>query len=317
MIQENFEFLSADGKTKIHAVKWTNDQKEYSAILQITHGMQEYIERYREFAEFLTQRGFLVVGHDHLGHGESVSSPDEYGFFTEKNPSNTLIRDMHTLWMLVQKENRGMPYFMLGHSMGSYLLRKYLTLNSSRICGAVIVGTGCMPDVSMKLGMQICRRLGKTRGWHYRSPLVKKLSFMGPYRKYDVKGRKTEKNWLTKDIQIAEKYYKDPKCRFDFTVNGYYGLMETVYYDNQPKNTAKIRKTLPILLISGDKDPVGDMGKGVKKVYRQYQDAGLSDVTMRLYENDRHELLNEMDRSDVYEEIYTWLNEKIKNAAQL
>lgn len=307
MRQENFWFLSEDKKTKIHAVKWMPDCGEYKAVLQITHGMQEYIERYREFAEFLTDRGILVAGHDHLGHGESVSAPAEYGYFTEKNPSDTLIADMHEVRKQIQKENRKCPYFMLGHSMGSYMLRKYITRYPKHLSGAVIVGTGSMPDGQMKFGMGICRLLGKVHGWHYKSPLVKKLSFMGPYRQYDLTGNKIENNWLTKDINIAGKYYKDTKCRFDFTVNGYYGLMEAVYYDNQPRHIAKIPKTLPMLLVSGDKDPVGNMGKGVKKVYRQYQEAGLLDLTLKLYKDDRHEILNETDRRDVYEDIYAWI----------
>ena len=313
MRQENFEFLSADKTTKVHAVKWLPDTKEYTAVLQITHGMQEYIERYAEFAEFLAGKGVLVVGHDHLGHGDTAKNPEDYGFFAEERPSDTLIRDMHTLRRLVQKENRDKPYFMLGHSMGSYLLRKYITRYADGLSGAIIVGTGSMPDGLMKLGMNICSFLGKWHGWHYRSRFVKSLSFMGPYRKYDVTGKKLEDNWLTRDLAIAGKFYQDPKCRFDFTVNGYYGLMEAVYYDNQPKYIARIPKTLPLLLVSGDKDPVGDMGKGVKKVYRQYKEAGISDVKLKLYADGRHEILNETDRKMVFEEIYRWLSNRIMN----
>ncbi|MBO5302741.1 MAG: alpha/beta fold hydrolase [Lachnospiraceae bacterium] len=308
MLKENFTFLSKDGKTQIHAVKWMPDTKEWSVVLQITHGMQEYIERYAEFAEFLTKRGFLVVGHDHLGHGESVTSPQEYGFFTEVAPSDTLVADMHTLRELVQKENPSLPYFMLAHSMGSYMLRKYITIHNKNLSGAIIVGTGCMPDATMKLGMFICRTLAKFRGWHYVSGFVKKLSFMGPYKKYDVTGNDITKNWLTRDLVIAEKYYHDKKSSFSFTVNGYYGLMEAVYYDNQPQNHAKIPKDLPVFFVSGDKDPVGDMGEGVKKAYAQYEAAGLKDITWKLYTDGRHEILNEINRKEVFEEIYSWIS---------
>ncbi len=311
MIQENFQFLSADKKTEIYGVKWIPENREYKAVLQISHGMQEYIGRYRAFAEFLTDRGILVAGHDHLGHGESVSSPAEYGYFTRNHPSDTLILDMHAVRKLIQKENAKCPYFMLGHSMGSYMLRKYITRYPKHLKGAIIVGTGSMPDGQMKLGMGICRFLAKIHGWHYKSPLVKKLSFMGPYRQYDLAGKNIENNWLTKDKKIAEKYYKDPRCRFDFTVNGYYGLMEAVYHDNQPQNIARIPKSLPLLLISGDKDPVGDMGKGVKKVYQQYQAAGISDLTLKLYKDDRHEILNETDRKEIYKDVYAWLCNRV------
>lgn len=308
MIQENFSFLSKNGKTKIHAVRWMPDNKEWSAILQITHGMQEYIERYTEFAEFMTNQGFLVVGHDHLGHGESVLSPQDYGFFTENNPSDTLVEDMHTLRTIIQKENPSIPYFMLGHSMGSYMLRKYITLHNGNLRGIIIVGTGSMPDFTMKLGMKICSFLAGIKGWHYVSKFVKKLSFMGPYKQFDVTGKDIARNWLTRDLEIAERYYHDPKSQFSFTVNGYYGLMEAVLYDNQPENIAKIPKKLPIFLVSGEKDPVGDLGKGVKKVYEQYEAAGLGDITWKLYPEGRHEILNEINRNEVYEEIFSWIN---------
>lgn len=307
MKKEDFRFESADKKTQIHAVKWMPDTGEWAAILQITHGMQEHINRYQEFAEYLTDRGFLVVGHDHLGHGESVCDENAYGFFAEQSPSDTLISDMHTLRTIIQKENPDIPYFMLGHSMGSYMLRKYITLHHDHLRGVIIVGTGSMPDATMKFGMKLCRFLGKIRGWHYKSPLVKRMSYMGPYQQYDLTGKNIANNWLTKDIQLVEKFYADPVCGFDFTVNGYYGLMEAVYYDNQPENIAKIPRKLPLFIVSGAKDPVGDMGKGVKKAYKQYEDAGLSDITWKLYENDRHEILNEVDRKDVYEDIYAWM----------
>ena len=311
MIQEDFQFLSADKKTTIHGMKWLPDRECTKAVLQITHGMQEYIGRYTEFAQFLAGKGIAAVGHDHLGHGDSVASPSEYGYFTDSRPSDTLIKDMHTVRKQIQKEYKDLPYFMLGHSMGSYMLRKYITKYPKHLSGAVIVGTGSMPDVLMKAGMGICGFLGRVHGWHYKSTLVKKLSFLGSYRRYDLTGTDVGNTWLTKEKCIDERYYKDPKCRFDFTVNGYYGLMEAVYYDNQARNIAKIPNGLPLLLLSGDQDPVGDMGKGVTKVYRQYQAAGMTDVTLKLYKNDRHEILNETDRRDVYADIYTWICNRI------
>lgn len=307
MVYENFQFLSVDGKTKIHAIKWLPDTREYSGIIQIAHGMHEYIEKYTEFAGFLTDKGFMVVGHDCLGHGESVSASTEYGFFTENNPSDTLVQDMHTLKTLVQSENIDVPYFMLGHSMGSFMLRKYITLYNKALDGVILVGTGTMEESTLKLGMQLCGIMAKVRSWHHRSHLVNSLSHMGAYQQYDITGKEIEKNFLTKDLQLAEKHYKDPKCHFDFTLNGYYGILEAIHYNNQPENIAKIPKELPIFLVSGDKDPVGDMGNGVKKTYEQYEEAGLLDVTCKLYKNDRHEILNEVDRADVYEEIYEWM----------
>lgn len=158
--EEKFTFLSADGKTTIHAVKWIPEDGKYEAILQITHGMIEFVERYRPFAEFLTENGFMVVGHDHLGHGDSVASKDDWGYFAE-NPSDTVIADMHALRTMIQKENPGVPYFMMGHSMGSYMLRKYLTIHNDDLRGAIIMGTGCVPDNTTKLGINVCKFLDK------------------------------------------------------------------------------------------------------------------------------------------------------------
>lgn len=308
--EEQMTYLSANGTTKIHAVKWMPEDGKYKAILQITHGMIEYIERYHEFAEYLTERGFMVVGHDHLGHGASVKDETEWGYFAE-NPSDTLVADMHSLRTTVQGENPGIPYFMMGHSMGSYMLRKYLCLHGENLSGAVIMGTGCVPDGTMKFGMTLCKFLAFFRGWNYRSKLVQKLSYSKPYHKFDLYGKDYTNSWLTKDVEHVKKYYNDPRCTFMFTLNGYYGLMEAVYYDNQMENIKKVPKDLPVFMVSGADDPVGDLGEGVKKVYHMYKDAGVDDLTYRLYETDRHEILNETDRDQVYADICAWMSVRI------
>lgn len=305
--EEQMYFLSANGKTPIHAVKWLPDHGEYRAILQITHGMVEFIGRYRVFAEYLTERGFMVVGHDHLGHGESINSEEEWGYFGE-NPSDILVADMHQLRTIVQKDNKGIPYFMMGFSMGSYMLRKYLCIHHENLSGALIMGTGCMPDINMKSAMWLCKIMAAFRGWKYRSRLMQSISYSKPYKKYDLYGKDYTNSWLTKDVETVKKYYEDPRCTFLFTLNAYYGLMEAVYYDNQMENIKKVPEKLPILLASGMDDPVGDLGKGVKKVYNKYKMAGIRDITCKLYENDRHEILNETDKQKVFADIYAWLD---------
>lgn len=306
--EEIFDFLSKDGKTKVHGVKWMPESGEYRAILQITHGMIEFIERYREFAGFLTEHGYLVAGHDHIGHGESVADRADWGYFAAENPSDVLVADMHRLRTIISQENPGVPYFMLGHSMGSYMLRKYLSLHGEGLAGAVIMGTGSVPDRTTKLGIGVVKLLAKFFGWHHRSSLVKNLSFGGPYKKFDMAGADTGNSWLTKDTEIVDFYYHEPKCSFTFTLNGYLGLFEAVLFDNQPENIARIPKHLPILMVSGKDDPVGDLGEGVKRVYRQYQKAGILDVTCKLYEDDRHEILNETDRETIYQDILSWMD---------
>lgn len=306
--EEKMSFLSEDGKTTIHAVKWIPENGGYKAVLQITHGMVEYIERYRQFADYMTKQGFLVVGHDHLGHGASVTSESEWGFFREGNPSDTLVADMHRLRTTVQKENPGVPYFMLGHSMGSYMLRKYLSIHNDGVAGAVIMGTGSVPDGMTKLGLFVCKLIAAFGGWHYRSKMLQSLSYSKPYKKFDLYGEHIENSWLSKNTENVRAYYADPRCTFLFTVNGYQGLMEAVLYDNQPENVRKTPPELPLFFVSGKDDPVGDLGEGVMRVYNMYRDAGVKDITYRLYENDRHEILNETDREQVYADIAAWLS---------
>ena len=309
--EQRFSFMSADGKTTIDAVKWVPEDGRYHAILQISHGMVEFIDRYKAFAEFLNKNGYLVVGHTHLGHGASVQSKDDWGYFADKDSPNVLIKDMHTLRMMIQQENEGMPYFMLGHSMGSYLLRRYLTVYNDNLRGAIIMGTGCVPDQLSKLGKFLCSTLAKIYGWRHRSKFVNAMTFGGPYKKFDMDGTHPENNWLTRDVEVVKKYYGEPRCRFLFTLNGYHMLMDTVHYDNQVENVKKVPAKLPIFIVSGADDPVGDMGEGVKKVYHMYEQAGLKDVTYKLYEKGRHEILNELNKDVVYNDIFSWMEVRI------
>lgn len=311
MNKEEFRFLSKDGRTQVHAVKWLPDSGKYKAILQITHGMIEFIERYEPFAEYLTEHEFMVVGHDHIGHGESVSSKEDWGYFAPENPSDILIEDMHQLRTMVQKENPTVPYFMLGHSMGSYMLRKYLAFHNDNLRGAIIMGTGFVPEGTTKLGIFCSKVIAGFKGWHHRSKFIENSSFGKPYQKYDMTGATLDNSWLTKDESIVDFYYHEPKCTFKFTLNGYMGLFEAVLFDCRQENVDKLPKKLPIFIVSGKDDPVGDCGEGVMKVYDMFNTAGILDLTYKLYENDRHEILNETDKEIVFSDILSWMNVRI------
>lgn len=311
MVTSNFTFLSNDGKTAVHAVKWAPDSGEYKGILQISHGMIEYIERYAPFAEFLTAKGYMVVGHDHIGHGQSVASQEDWGYFCEGNPSDVLVADMHKLRTMIQEDNPDVPYFMLGHSMGSFMLRKYLAVHSDKLRGAIIMGTGFIPGKLTWVALKLTAIIAKVRGPKYRSKLVHNLAFGAEYKDFDMTGEHPEKNWLTKDIEIVKAYYNDPRCTYMFTVNGFKGLFEAVNFSCNPERAAELPKKLPLFLVSGEQDPVGGLGKGVKEVYYMYQSVGIQDLTYKLYENDRHEILNETDRKVVFEDILAWMNVRI------
>lgn len=308
MRTEEFTFPSADGRTTVHARRWMPDFGRCRAVLQIAHGMIEYIERYEDFAHFVTEHGCLVVGHDHIGHGQSVVTQDEWGYFCEDHPSDVLVEDMHTLRTMTQERYADCPYFMLGHSMGSYLLRKYLSVkNTDRLAGAVLLGTGYVPAVSTGFGIRVVNLMSKFTGWHYRSRLVAWLSFGRPYRKYDLLGKNPGNSWLTKDVEKVKQYYATPCCSFFFTINGYLGLYEAVQFAGKKENAKRISGRLPLLILSGADDPVGNNGVGVRKVCEMYREAGIRDITCKLYENDRHEILNETDRQMVYRDIMDWM----------
>lgn len=307
--KREFTYLSADGKTNIHAVEWKPEQGEVKAVLQIIHGMVEFIDRYEEFAEYLTQRGIAVVGNDHLGHGMSVISRDEYGFFCEKNGNAAVLKDIHHLKKLTEKSFGNIPYYMLGHSMGSFLLRQYLCLRGEELDGAVIMGTGTKPVPLLKTGRGLCRAMAAIFGWHHRSILIDRMAF-GGYNKH-FKPARTAGDWLTKDESIVDRYLADERCTFRFTLNGYYNLFYSMETASKKSSLRRMPKDLPVLFVSGREDPVGDFGAGVEQVEKKFREAGMENITQKLYETDRHEILNETDRSAVYEDLYHWLSRNL------
>ena len=312
MKNEVFTFLSKDGKTNIHAVKWIPDSGEYKAILQITHGMIEYIERYEPFAKFMTENGYMVVGHDHLGHGESVNTKEDLGFFADvDSPSDYLIEDMHKLRTTIQKENPDVPYFMFGHSMGSYMLRKYLSVYNDNLRGAIICGTGFSPEKVTKMCIMATKLMKVFKGSHGRSKMLRDLTYDKYYKKFDMFGKDASNSWLTRDEEIVKKYYSDPKCTYMFTVNGYVGLTEAVLYSCKQENVDKIPNKLPIFIVSGSDDPVGGCSEGVMKVVNMFKESGKVDLTYKLYDGFRHEILNEIGKEQVYSDLLAWMNVRI------
>lgn len=307
MNTQTFRFKSSDQITDIHAIRWEPDESKIKGILQISHGMVEYIERYADFAEFMVGQGFLVVGNDHLGHGESVTSPENWGYFAPKDGSDLVVEDINKLRTMIQEEYPQMPYFILGHSMGSFLLRKYLSKYGRGLHGAIIMGTGTQPDSVLRFGKALCKFLAVFRGWKHRSKFIDNLIFSGNGKQFEGQ----EGSWLTKDVEIANQYNHDEKCSFSFTLNGFYNLFDTIYFINRTKNIEAIPKDLPLFLVSGAEDPVGNCGKGVKIAYDTYKKAGIEDISWKLYPTDRHEILNELDREDVYKDIFAWIQERM------
>ena len=309
-MKKNLSFLSCDGKTDIHTVIWEPDVAPVG-VLQIIHGMVEYIERYDEFARYINSKGFLVVGHDHLGHGQSVRSIEDWGYISDMAQARSLVRDIHTLRKMTQKMYPKLPYFILGHSMGSYLLRRYICSKAEGLSGVIIVGTGQESETKTKAGLMLVRMTAEAKGWRYRSRKITEMTFSGPYKEYDLSGKDLSRCWLTDDREIAKKYYEDDRCQFIFTLSGYEALISTVLYCSKKANIDRIPKDLPMLITSGDKDPVGNMGKSVKKVYQTYVKEGLWNTECKLYPGMHHEILNEVGRDEVYADIYSWIDKRM------
>ena len=308
-MKNEFRYPSRDGVTEIHAIEW-KPEGEVKAVLQICHGMVEYIGRYDAFASYLCERGIYVTGHDHLGHGGSVQSKEYYGYFHKENGNEYVVGDIHKLREITQKKYPDVPYFMLGHSMGSFLLRQYLTLYGQGLSGAIIMGTGRKSSLVLDLGRLLCRMLAACKGWNYRSTFIDNLGFGAYNRRFEPAA--TNKDWLSSDPETCQKYIADPLCNFTFTVNAYYHMFGGMKVLTKKESMKRIPRNLPVFFVAGAEDPVGNFGKDVQRVYEKYRDAGIEDVRIKLYEGDRHEILNERDRQQVYEDLYCWIAEVLK-----
>lgn len=307
--QEEYTFSSADGHSVIHCRKWI-PEGEPVAVLQLVHGMVEYIERYDEFATYLAEKGYVVVGHDHIGHGHSVTNDDELGVMSGKHPSDILVEDIYTHFSMTRKAYHSQKYFILGHSMGSYMVRKFLSVKSAYIenlSGAIIMGTGQETAGACNGALALIAVLSLLKGKNFRSRFVQSLSYSAPYRQYDCYGKDYTKSWISRNVENVEKFYNDKYCTFLFTLNAYKGLVEAAKYACSEECFKTVRSSLPLFIVSGDSDPVGNLGKGTAAVANAFQKAGLKDVKLKLYKDDRHEILNEIDRVQVFEDIYQWL----------
>ena len=307
--KEDFYFDSRDGEHKIHAVKWVPDVEKPVCILQIVHGMSEYIDRYDAFANYLADRGILVVGDDHLGHGKSVRPGETYGYFCKEDAPTVLVRDEHRLKKMMQEQYAGVPYIIFGHSMGSFITRNYLFRYAAGIDGAIIAGTGMQPKPALVSGMIIAAVQKIIFGGTHVSKILDKMSFSA-YNKR-IKSPKTSFDWLSGNEDNVRRYIDDPMCGFVFTVNGFETLFKLIYNLHDTEKLKKMPSNLPIFFVAGAEDPVGNYGKSVEQVCRSFREAGMENVQIKLYPNDRHELLNETDKEDVYGDIYRWILQRI------
>ena len=282
------------------------------AVLQMTHGMVEYIGRYEQLACWLADRGVAAVGHDHLGHGGSVVSREEYGYFGRPDGNRLLLDDIHrvTRWAKALPELEGLPWFLLGHSMGSFYARQYLCEYGGELQGAILMGTGWQPRAAARAGRALCHLLAAFHGWRYRSKLVDSMAF-GSYNR-SFRPARTSKDWLNRDEKEVDRYLSEERCSFRFTLNGYDSLFTALERLCDKELLARAPKDLPVLFLSGDDDPVGDRGRGVQKAAQSLRDAGMRRVEVKLYPEARHELLVELNRQEVFADIGSFIQNHIQ-----
>lgn len=306
-------FASSNGENIIHYYIYHPSQSTLSgqkprAILQISHGMCEFLERYENFASYLNERGILVCGNDHLGHGDSVNSPADYGYFGAEDGWIHLVEDLHQLTVLMQERYPGIPYFLLGHSMGSFVARTYLSWYGNQLSGALLVGTSGVNPM-LPVSFPITKAVMMRKGKRYRSQWINDIAF-GTYNA-KFKPHRTEYDWLSRDEAQVDTYRADPRCTFIFTLQGFWDLFSLLKFISRKEWASTVPVDLPIALLSGAMDPVGQYGKGVKQVHDRLALAGVKDLIIHLYGGCRHEILNETNRETVYRDIASWIEKRL------
>ena len=305
---KDFYFNSSTGKNKIHARMCVPDA-EPRAIVQIIHGIAEYIDRYDEFMSFLADNGIIAVGTDHLGHGKSIESEEQTGFFAYDNGWDYVVRDEEVLRLAMHENYPELPIIVFGHSMGSFMARTLLIRYPDAFNAAIISGTGNQGAALVNGGLFMGNLVTGLKGAHHYSKFLNNLAF-GSYNEiYD--NPKTEYDWLSRDEANVQKYIDDPLCGFIPSCSLFRDMMTGVKFITNKKHLTAMNKDMPVYFMSGDMDPVGECGKGVQKAYNNFLEAGMKDVSIKLYPGGRHEMLNEINKDEVYTDILAWLDSKI------
>ena len=304
-----FTFPSSDGQHNICCSLWLPDQGQPRAVVQIVHGVAEYVNRYDHFARFLADHGFAVCGDDHLGHGRTAMQDSKFGWFSRHDGWTLVTADLRRLRQMMGEQFPDIPYFLLGHSMGSFLTRTYLCRYPGEVSGAILSGTGQEPALMVGAGKLLAGLIGLFRGSDYVSTLVNDLS-LGAYNKQFAPNRTTA-DWISRDEAVVDAYMADPLCQFIPTVGMYRDMLGGLQYISSNRALSQMDPDTPVYLYAGDKDPVGSNGAGVRKVYGYFKAAGTKDLSIKLYENGRHEMHNETNKDEVYSDVLSWLEQHL------
>lgn len=297
-------FPSTDGKNTVHGAIYEPVGTEIKGIVQLSHGMLDYVGRYGALAEYLTSRGYVFAGSDHLGHGSTAASDEDLGYFADKDGITFLLRDLHAMNKLLREKYTGQKPVILGHSMGSFLSRLYVEKYPNSVSGHVIHGTGG-PMAILPLGKALVNTVIAFRGKRHRSSMIASIAFSG----YNSRCEKSEGKhaWLTREASLIEGRDGDRLQNFTFTVGAYRDLFRMVGSSNSKRWFSEYPTTLRTLIMSGGEDPVGAYGKGPRYVYKQLLISGVEDLSINIYEGARHELFNETCRESVFADLYSWI----------
>ncbi|AXU27594.1 TPA: lysophospholipase [Clostridioides difficile] len=305
----NFTFKGEEG-LDIYTYKWEDENiKKPKAVIQIAHGMAETAQRYETFAKVLTKNGYIVYINDHRGHGKTAKIIENVGHLAEKEGFRCLVEDMYTLTNIIKKENEDLPIYLFGHSMGSFASQRYIMDYSNNLSGLILCGSNGKQGIILNLAHLIINREIKKYGRRSKSNKINDLIFGGEIIR---RNEKTKFDWLSRDKEQVEKYINDPFCGVVCSCGFFYDLVQGLKEIEDKENLKKVPLDIPIYIISGDKDPIGKNGKGVLRLRDRYIKLGVKDVTCKLYKDGRHELLNEINREEVFEDIICWLNNKIE-----
>ena len=308
-ILKEFRYLSNDKRTELYARGFLPDG-EMKGIVQIVHGVAEYSNRYDEFMKFLAEKGYGAFADDHLGHGQSVKEEEDRGFFAESDGWNIVVKDLKSLHEKIKEEYPDKPMFLLGHSMGSFLSRTYIIDYPNDHKGVILSGTGQQSGLIVSVGKILAEKECKKHGARYQSQKLQKTAF-GSYNKL-FKPQRTEFDWLSRNEENVDAYIADPLCGAVSSAGLFRDMMGGLKYISKLTNLMQMNKKMPVLFISGKLDPVGDYGKGVLNAAFKFKTAGMKDVKVELYEDDRHEILNEVDKEKVYKDVINWIEEHNK-----
>ena len=295
------------GTGQIHACSWL-PEGEVRAVVQIVHGIAEFVERYEDFAKFLNQQGFAVVAEDHMGHGQSINNGGIQGYF--HGGWFTAVEDTVQLATDTMARYPDVPYILFGHSMGSFMARTILCKYPELpLKAAILCGTGWQPTVALPALIRVVEGICQKTGETVPSEKLQNLVFGSYNRK--VEHPRTPFDWICRDRKVVDAYIAHPLCGFTATCGLLRELMKGIYYIQQPRNLQNMRKDLPVFFIAGGDDPVGNYGKGVRQAVRAFQKAGLQDVSVRIYPLCRHEILNEINKDEIFEDVLQWIETKM------